>query len=384
MGVGFKNRLSAGATVVSNAFIDQFMAGASGEYVKVYLYLLRHQQEEISVELVAEALNHTEADVRRALAYWQKAGVLGGTEQAEARKPEIPVSAGRVENPVSAGRAESPVSAGRAENPVSTGRADRPETGGSHGGAACDMAALASDEAFRQLVYIAEQYLGKVLTQTDCQILGNLYAGLGFSEELLEYLIEYCVQNHHTSLRYIEKVALSWHEKKIRTVEEARTYSRGFSREAFAVMKAMGLTGRSPADSEYALMEKWFREYGFTREIVVEACSRTIRAIHTPSFQYADRILSDWKKAGVRAFRDVAALDKARQAEAEQRKSGAGISGRQNAGKAFDKKGVSRGTNRFHNLEEHGYDYDKMVWSMMNAEQEADRGENTEADRGRE
>ena len=122
-------------------------------------------------------------------------------------------------------------------------------------------------------------------------------------------------------------------------------------------------------------MEKWFREYGFTREIVVEACSRTIRAIHTPSFQYADRILSDWKKAGVRAFRDVAALDKARQEAAAQRQAG--------AGKAFDKKAVSRTTNRFHNLEEHGYDYDKMVWSMMNAEQDSDRRENMEADRER-
>ncbi len=363
MGVGFKNRLSAGATVVSNAFIDQFMAGASGEYVKVYLYLLRHQQEEISVELVAEALNHTEADVRRALAYWQRTGVLGSAERenkdgkAPGRKPA---------NGLPGEEEERSAPESRAENPVDIEKDRR---------AACDMVDLASDEAFRQLVYIAEKYLGKVLTQTDCQILGNLYAGLGFTEELLEYLIEYCVQNHHTSLRYIEKVALSWHEKKIRTVEEARVYSRGFSREIFAVMKAMGLTGRSPADSEYALMEKWFREYGFTREIVVEACSRTIRAIHTPSFQYADRILSDWKKAGVRAFRDVAALDKARQEAAAQRQAG--------AGKAFDKKAVSRTTNRFHNLEEHGYDYDKMVWSMMNAEQDSDRRENMEADRER-
>ena len=77
MGIGFKIRLALGATPVPDVFIDTYMAGASGEYVKVYLYLLRHQQEEVSIGQIADALNHTEADVQRALAYWQRAGVLG-------------------------------------------------------------------------------------------------------------------------------------------------------------------------------------------------------------------------------------------------------------------------------------------------------------------
>ena len=42
MGIGLKNRLAVGATPVPDVFIDTYMAGASGEYVKVYLYLLRH------------------------------------------------------------------------------------------------------------------------------------------------------------------------------------------------------------------------------------------------------------------------------------------------------------------------------------------------------
>lgn len=75
MGIGFKNRLAVGATPVPDVFIDTYMAGASGEYVKVYLYLLRHQQEEVSIGQIADALNHTEADVQRALAYWQRAGI---------------------------------------------------------------------------------------------------------------------------------------------------------------------------------------------------------------------------------------------------------------------------------------------------------------------
>ena len=35
------------------------------------------------------------------------------------------------------------------------------------------------------------------------------------SAELIEYLIEYCVENGHKSMHYIRKVALSWNEQKI-------------------------------------------------------------------------------------------------------------------------------------------------------------------------
>ena len=367
MSLGFRNRLSAGVTVVSNEFIDRYLAGASGEYVKVYLYLLRHGEEKVTMEAVAEALQYTEADVRRALTYWQQAGVL---------EPEIHEGTDERKNAETRRSADVWKPAQTQVQSESGSRAVQ-ETAASR---CLDMTKLENDETFKQLIFITEQYLNKAgkMTAMDCQILANLYSNLKMEPDLLEYLMEYCAQNNHFSLRYAEKVALNWHEKKITTVEEARVYSRGFSKESFAVMKAMGLTGRNPADSEYALMEKWFRQYGFTREIVVEACSRTIRAIHSPSFQYADRILSDWKEAGVRTFSDIAALDKKK-----KEKDGAGGetgdgarsagSGRSGAGRGASGGGSrrsSRSSNRFHNLEEHGYDYDEMVWNMINPGQE--------------
>ena len=76
MGNFIRNRLAHGVTVVSNEFIDNYMARANGEYVKVFLYLLRHDGEEVTVSAIADALDHTEADVKRALAYWEEAGLL--------------------------------------------------------------------------------------------------------------------------------------------------------------------------------------------------------------------------------------------------------------------------------------------------------------------
>ena len=80
MGLGLKNGLAVHVTAVPDEFIDEYMAAANGEYVKVYLYLLRHGAEELEISRIADALNHTEADVRRALPYWQRAGVLAADD----------------------------------------------------------------------------------------------------------------------------------------------------------------------------------------------------------------------------------------------------------------------------------------------------------------
>jgi len=144
-------------------------------------------------------------------------------------------------------------------------------------------------------------------------VFAYLYDGLRLSAELLEYLVEYCVQGGHTSIRYIETVGLNWHEKGLLTVDAAKAYASGFTKDSFAVMRAFGLTDRKPGNTEKEMIERWFGTYGFGREVVLEACNRTLEAIHSPSFRYADKILSEWKKAGVKTLSDVSTLDKKRQ-----------------------------------------------------------------------
>ena len=79
-----------GVTVVKNTFIDQYMPQANGEFVKVYLYLLRcaNTGRELSLSSIADVLEHTENDIRRALLYWGKAGSC--TSQNEySRGPDL-------------------------------------------------------------------------------------------------------------------------------------------------------------------------------------------------------------------------------------------------------------------------------------------------------
>lgn len=332
-----KDMLQVDATMVANRFIDEYMAGASGEYVKVYLYLLRHQKECPEAAAVAEALHYTEGDVRRAVAYWEKAGVLGRQEKKRAASP--------------AGQAPEAEDKGPAQPkaPVYSKEA---------------ASRLAEDEDFAQLLYIAQKYMNKVFTQRECQIFAYLYGELKLSAELLEYLVEYCVQNGHTSIRYMETVAINWHQRGLVTLEAAKACSAEFNKESFAVMKAFGLNDRRPGAVEKQFIETWFGTYGFTKDVVLEACNRTIEKTHTPSFPYADKILSEWKKAGVKNLADVEDLDMIYQKQEKERA----------AKKGEEKKGGREGApkkggapNRFHNFEQSSTDYDSLMMEKVRA-----------------
>ncbi|QNM04341.1 DnaD domain protein [Qiania dongpingensis] len=337
-GLFVTNRQKHGVTVVSNQFIDRFLPEASGEFVKVYLLLLRRVSEggELSISHMADGLDNTEKDVLRALKYWERMNLLK-LEYGEDKKLQGIVL-------LEEDCAESAVTA---EEAVTAGK--KTEAARESERKPADLQALQTDEEFCQLLYLAGRYTAKTLTPRDCDVLANLYGSVGMSAELLEYLIEYCVSGGHKSMRYIETVALNWHERGIRTVEQAKGEAVMGGRNTYAVLKAFGLGGRNPAAGERAMIDQWFRDYGFPVEVVVEACDRTMRAIHQPSFEYADRILRDWKEKGIRERDDIARLD-----EKPAAKSGG-------SRKAAGKKEDLKKSNKFHNFTERDYDCDELM-----------------------
>lgn len=261
-----------------NEFIDRFIAQANGEYVKVYLYLLRH--ESATDEEIANELNLTLGDVLRARKFCDSVTTADTT-----------LSAGANSNTVT--------------QPSSSPRS---------------IAVLGSDEEFSDMVFALGQYLQQELSQTDLESIAYMYDELGLPRDLIEYLVEICVQKGRKSLRYIEAIARNWHAKGIRTIDEARNDMELYAQEIGSVMKAFGISGRNPGREEMRYIATWFTEYGFSGDIVSEACNRTMGAIHQPNFKYTDTILSRWYDAGVKHLADIERLDK----EHEARKNAAG------------------------------------------------------------
>lgn len=341
MGLGYKNNINAAVTAVSNTFIDEYMGTASGEYVKVYLYLLRHAGEDVEIPDIADALNHTEADVRRALAYWERAGVLAPEEEKAVANESAVTRETELDDEKQNIAVEQPAAAKQ-----QSGAPDIPDAGNSYD----RMKRLSADEEFSALLYAVQQYLGKTFSAIECEKFAYFYDVLHMSCELLEYLAEYCAEGGHTSIRYIEKVALNWYQAGIHTRDEAREHSTRYSKDTSAVMKAFGIMGRNAGTAEQEFMRRWFKEFGFDSTIVTEACNRTLTATGSASFPYADKILTGWKENGVRTLQDVETLDKRRQEKQAKKPA------------AAPRQNRNTSTNRFNNFEQRSYNYDEYVW----------------------
>lgn len=362
-----KNNFQMNMTMLPNSFIDNYMANANGEFVKVYLFLLRHVADassSLSISMIADYLNNTENDVLRAFRYWESVGLLklghdpdGGITAIEFLRDEEENSIEEtnefstytqsypqetIPSPGSASVTEfrSETTSAPAEIEVSTPIAN-----------AVPLDTFRAQKEIKSLLFIAEQYLGKTLTHTDVDTITYFYDTLHMSADLIEYLIESCVENGHKSMHYIQKVAISWAENGVETVSQAKEQSAAYSRNCYTVLNAFGIKNRGPATSELEYINKWADHFGFSSDIIQEACRRTISATHQPSFEYADRILTRWYESNIRHLTDISALDHEFQKERSLHKA-----------PVTRQKTVTRNLNNF---ERRSYDMDSLEEQLL-------------------
>lgn len=337
MQLSLHNGSSSGVTIISNIFIDYYMPRANGEFVKIYLYLLRclkGGQTDLDLASVADVFNCTETDILRTLRYWesQKLLVLAGTDSQSSidfLEPMVPVGAAvpLAEQSVIPAVAGTPTASktGKSAAPVtpqaspaSTAEAAPALESTVHiGSAPVSRKKLSADrirelqqnEDVRQMLFIAEQYMGTILSRSVTDELLYIYEELHFSVDLIDYLIEYCVSKGSGDIHYIKKVAFSWYESGIDTVTKAKQETTTYHRNYFTILKAFGITNRNPIPSEVNTINHWMNDYGFTMDIITEACARTVASTGKANFRYADKILSGWKEKGVRHLTDIQALD---------------------------------------------------------------------------
>ena len=355
---------SSQVTVLSNIFIDQYMPGAGGEFVKVYIYLLRllaDPSASVCLPLLADRLNCTEGDISRALKYWSNEGLLiletdpSGeltgitlTEPSPDTQMELKAT---VSVPQSALAATAPISQTVSAATVST---PQPDTAPSRSASALTPARikeLKENEDVAQLIYICEQYLGKTLTPTDTRKILFFYDELKMSVDLIDFLIQYCVGRGHKSMRYIETVAMAWSKEGITTVEMAKDSTFRYGRDYFTILKAMGITNRNPVDSEIVMMDTWLKDYGFSMDMIQEACSRTIMQTGQPSFQYAHKILTGWFKKGALTPEAVHALDVQHQKRSQDNSRG--------------RSQTPKSPNRFNNFQQRNYDFKELEKQLL-------------------
>lgn len=408
--INISSDIATSFTTVSDIFIDQYMPKANGEFVKVYLYLLRATGSGAGIATISEIADHfsnTEADIIRALNYWASEGILQLQSGADGQIMGINLCSLSVSGMQAAqSNIQSAVADNAAQNNLQNSVVNNATQNILKNGvvnnaaqnistaniqmqdsvmeklksqtpdkAASSQKEYTLDEIkeFRknpdisELFFIIETYLKHTLSSTDTNMVLYWLDELHFSTDLVEYLVEYCITKGHSSLRYMNKVALGWADAGIKTVDQAKDDAAAHSQIYYSVMKALGITGRNLVDSEVSLINKWVGEYGFDIELVKAACSKTISAIQKPSFEYTDSILANWRKKDVHTLKDVEVLDanfaKANKASATGSSQGTNAAN----GSSKPKSNNSSSKNKFNNFNQRNNDYDKLEKLFLNS-----------------
>ncbi|AEM79977.1 DnaD domain protein [Thermoanaerobacter wiegelii] len=260
-----------GSTPISNYFINHFMLDAPGEYVKVYILGLKYcyYGNEIPLKTLADKLFMSDIEIDRALKYWEKSGLVKlkyiDGEYTVEYFPVIP-------------------------QPTS------------------NHSVSLQDPQVKQMFEAIELTLGRPLTPTEMETYLSWIDEYGFSLEIITMLVSYCASKNKTSLRYMEKVAIAWHDAGLKTALDVEEYLKAENKRwqnYRKILNALGLKEDELMESHKEMMDRWMDDLGFDVDVIIKACNECTLKLNEPSFPYINKILINWFNEGIRTVEDL-------------------------------------------------------------------------------
>lgn len=278
----------ATTVTLSSGFVDYYMPKARGEYVKVYITLLRYTQmgeDGVTTTFLAEILGLLETDVLKALAYWDEVGLLSmrtidayGNVSIEIKESQSLL---------------------------------RPEAKPPEKTYAKDLAPQAeppSQGTRSPLLDEISQLMGRPLSSSDAEKFLYFKEKYHFPEEVIILLVQHCVSKGKTNMRYIETVAISWDSQGIKTQELAQQNIRKHEDKWMnyrKVLSYLGINDKDVPKPQEDLLEKWFYTYGFTTEMILKACDIGYNTLGKVEMGYINGILRSWLKDEIKTLEDL-------------------------------------------------------------------------------
>lgn len=249
-------------TIIQNVFLDESMTDADGDYVKVYLCLLRGMATTISD--IADRLNFTEKDVERAIRYWTSKNVLQARIEGDNTIITIPKLQYDALNEIAI--TEEPNIA-----------VEKEYTG-----------------IFEDLKIYYEGIYGEPIDKKEKDALETLADN--FDYETAVYLIDICIQDGKKSGAYIKQAALYWKQKGITSIKQAIEINEKnkLIRAMYYHYFKLNKTRLAPIEQEYiAKIETFDLDY------VKEAFKNVILDMENPKISDVFETLDIWKKKDI-------------------------------------------------------------------------------------
>lgn len=311
-------------TPISNVFIEKYMPFARGEFVKVYLLLLKYNfsnEPGVNSSILASSLNLLESDVMNALNYWNDQGVI----------KFVPVD--KMNN--------FSIEFVPLDNDLSSTSPD------------VNLLDALNNTETNDMLRDIERILCRPLSTKEMEIYLGWQKDFSFTSELILILIEYCASKGKVDYRYIEKVALAWNDMGIKTIEKAQSHIKQTEDKWVKIRQILNYLGINNSEimkPQEELLNKWINVYKFDIKLIKKACDICFQRLNRADFKYIDGILSKWFNDNIKTLDDVAIKDK-------QHKNNY-----KNSSTNYQKNLKASG---FNNFEPRSYDYDSLEKKLL-------------------
>jgi DnaD/phage-associated family protein len=139
---------------------------------------------------------------------------------------------------------------------------------------------------------------------------------LGLATDVILMLIAYCMSADKGNISYIERIACSWAEQGINTLEAAQEeIKRLEDSKSFTgtIMRIFGMN-RRPTPKQQQFIDSW-KSKSYSTELIEYAYEKTVESIDKVSFPYINSILENWNANGLSNREMVDSADTRRKKE---------------------------------------------------------------------
>ena len=259
-------------------FFSEYLSQSSGDYIKVYLYVLFLSKygKDIKINDLAKKLALPFQTIQDALKYWEdielitKKGtgfIINNLQEIELHKlykPKVSLSPEDIDR-----------------NEKNQYRASSIET-------------------------INRSFFQGLMSPSWYADISLWYDKYGFDEQVMIALFNYCLKRSALHRNYVQVVADAWAKNNIKTFSDLEIYFQNQStlqKIEKSIQKKLGIT-RPFTEYEKAYIEKWIVDYEYSLDVIEIALKRTTSK-SSFSFDYFDTILTNWHNLNLKTSDDV-------------------------------------------------------------------------------
>ena len=270
-------------SVVPVRFQDGTFREATREQLAVLIALMA--EPETSYLALSEKTGVTRSQIDEAIGFWQEKGVLVLQKHEVTEEKTVPTE-------------------------------EKPET--PHLESAAQLPHYNTDEAAnflhrnpdtRFLIDCCQQELGKIFNTSESEIIIGLLDYLSLDPEYVLLLCSHFGKKGRRSLRYIEKAAISLHDKGILTYEQLELHLKQSDAAESAeteLRELFGVGRRALTKKEKEAFFRWTGEWELPVSVITMAFEIAVNRTGKPDISYTNAILTRWQGEGLRTPEDVA------------------------------------------------------------------------------